>query len=231
MVHWSYTFSLLETCAYLYRNGVEVICQPHPGDSLVPRARNVLVAKFMGTDCTHILFADADQKWQPEPILRMIHASMKHEEMAVICGAVPRKRLPISFVANLKGAVGDKITMHDPTGYIELHDAGTGLLMIRRDALVRLMDAYPQRKCYFRDERDEISEFEYLLFDCFVDRDLRYLSEDYGFSRLWQSIGGRVWLDPDMQISHFGMQEFSGNILESLLGDVETKKGETVCQR
>lgn len=226
MVHCGYTYSLLETCAYLQAHGIPSMVGFQPGDSLIPRARNVLVAKFMLTDCTHLLFVDGDQKWPPSAIARMLAASSEFDDVEVVCASVPKKRLPIEFVANLKGEAGGQLTMHEQSGFVELHDAGTGLMLVRRDAIVRLMDAYPQRKCYFRDERDELSAFEYLLFDCFIDRNGTYLSEDYGFSRLWQSIGGRVWLDPDVEVTHWGPYDFTGKILDSLMGKATKEKAE-----
>ena len=41
---------------------------------------------------------------------------------------------------------------------------------------------------------------------------LRYLSEDYYFSRLWASIGGEVWADVSQPLSHFGTQQFRGHV-------------------
>lgn len=229
MVHCGYTYSLLETCAYLQAHGIPSMVAFQPGDSLVPRARNVLVAKFMHSDCTHMLFVDGDQRWPPDAIARMLAASSEFSDLEVVCASVPKKRLPIEFVANLRGAAGEPVTLHEQSGFIELHDAGTGLMLVRRDAIQKLMDAYPQRKCNFRDERDELSEFEYLLFDCFIDRNGIYLSEDYGFSRLWQSIGGRVWLDPDIEVTHYGAHGFTGKILDSLIGKAEKETAE--CPR
>ena len=228
MVHCGYTYSLLETCAYLQAHGIPSMVGFQPGDSHIIRARNVLVAKFMLTDCTHMLFVDGDQKWPPEAIARMLAASSEFDDLPVVCASVPKKRLPIEFVANFPGDAGGKLILHEQTGYIEVRDAGTGLLLIRRDAFMRLMDAYPQRQCSFRDETDDdLSVFEYLLFDSFIDRNRKYLSEDYGFSRLWQSIGGRVWLDPDIEVTHYGAHDFTGKILDSLIGKAEEK--ETVC--
>ncbi len=39
----------------------------------------------------------------------------------------------------------------------------------------------------------------------------RYLSEDYTFCRMWQKIGGDIWLDPNIKLNHVGQYVFSGN--------------------
>ena len=44
----------------------------------------------------------------------------------------------------------------------------------------------------------------------------KYLSEDYYFSRLWQSIGGEIWADLSMPLDHFGNYLFKGNVASTL---------------
>ena len=40
------------------------------------------------------------------------------------------------------------------------------------------------------------------------------MSEDYGFCRLWRSIGGRVWVDPAIQLAHIGHHIYTGDPME-----------------
>ena len=39
----------------------------------------------------------------------------------------------------------------------------------------------------------------------------RYLSEDYGFCRMWQSIGGKVWLHTRIVLDHVGKHTYKGD--------------------
>ena len=41
---------------------------------------------------------------------------------------------------------------------------------------------------------------------------IRYLSEDYYFSRLWQECGGEIWADLAMPLTHFGNRAFKGHV-------------------
>ena len=53
----------------------------------------------------------------------------------------------------------------------------------------------------------------YALFDTMIDPESRrYLSEDYTFCRLWQMMGGDVFLDPRTGLNHVGHYTFKGNI-------------------
>jgi hypothetical protein len=46
----------------------------------------------------------------------------------------------------------------------------------------------------------------------------RYLSEDYTFCRLWQQMGGEVFLDPRTGLNHVGHYTFRGNIRKLITG-------------
>jgi hypothetical protein len=39
----------------------------------------------------------------------------------------------------------------------------------------------------------------------------RYLSEDYGFCRLWEKIGGEIYVDANSNLSHTGQRVYTGD--------------------
>ena len=205
-------------------------------ESLVTRARNVLVAYFLASDYTHLMFVDADIEFQTEDILKL-YAHKKD----VVVGAYPKKGVAwdkiranltdpankdknlsdrdmasfgSDYAINFKFVNKEAKTIAVENGLIKLHDAGTGFMMISREAILKMVKAYPELK-YNNDvniANAELKDHFYALFDTMIDPvDRRYLSEDYTFCRRWQEIGGDVWLDPSISLNHYGHFCFQGN--------------------
>jgi hypothetical protein len=104
-------------------------------------------------------------------------------------------------------------------GAISVHDAGTGFMMIKRQAFEKMFEAYPELK--YNDDTgslkgDELN-YTYALFNSYVDEGGRFLSEDYGFARYWQKLGGDIWTDPSIELTHLGRLTYTGNMLEYLV--------------
>ena len=205
-------------------------------ESLVTRARNVLLAYFLNSDYTHLLFIDADIEFQVEDVLKLY----AHDKDVVV-GAYPKKGVawnrirsslslpeladkPLSdkeiaafgsdYAINFKFVDREKGTIAVEKGLIKLHDAGTGFMMIKREAILKMIKAYPELK-YNNDvniNNADLKDQFYALFDTMIDPvDKRYLSEDYTFCRHWQEIGGDIWLDPTISLNHYGHFCFQGN--------------------
>lgn len=204
-------------------------------ESLVTRARNVLLAYFLNSDYTHLLFIDADIEFQVDDVLKLYAA-----DRDVIVGAYPKKGVawqrikdnmqaadttkPFTdkeiaaygsdYAINFKFVNKESKTVAVDNGLIKLHDAGTGFMMIKREAILKLLKAYPELK-YNNDvtiNNNQVNDHFYALFDTMIDPvDKRYLSEDYTFCRRWQEIGGDIWLDPTISLNHYGSFCFQGN--------------------
>jgi hypothetical protein len=117
------------------------------------------------------------------------------------------------YAVNFKFLDKDAKTIQVENGLVKLHDAGTGFMMIKREAILKLIKAYPELK-YNNDVsiNDDVHDYFYALFDTMIDPiDKRYLSEDYTFCRRWQDIGGDVYLDPSISLNHYGHACFQGN--------------------
>lgn len=205
-------------------------------ESLVTRARNVLLAYFLASDYTHLMFIDADIEFQVEDLLKLYAHNRD-----VVVGAYPKKGVAWNRIregVNLPDNVGKELSDREIAAYgsdyainfkfsnkelrqiavenglIKLHDAGTGFMMIKREAILKLIKSYPEIK-YNNDvniSNASLKDHFYALFDTMIDPiDRRYLSEDYTFCRRWQDIGGDIWLDPTISLNHYGHFCFQGN--------------------
>ncbi len=208
-VHAAFCASLVQTAQHLTHGRVRWRNDFFTGASSIQIARGVLAAKFLASGYSHLLFIDADIAWKQAALKSLMEASEHHD---VCCGVYPLKAEPLQFPVNFELEGHDPI-IHPKTGFLKLRDACTGFMMIRRRALEQMIAAYPERKCSFRREAPPEEEaFEYNLFDFFIDSDGRYLSEDFGFTRLYQRTGGTIWADPDIRLEHYGHKRYEGAI-------------------
>ena len=108
-------------------------------------------------------------------------------------------------------------TYADADGFVEVAEAPTGFMCIKRDVFTRMMAKYPELKYTPDGPPNPQAHLHWLFFDCMVDPDSgRYLSEDYAFCRRWIDIGGKVWVDLQSKLLHLGQHNFGGDLAESL---------------
>lgn len=218
-------------------------------ESLVTRGRNTLTSFFMeNSEATHLFFIDADIEFNAEDLLRMVAY-----DKPVIVGAYPKKAVNwnsiITAARNDPDETADTIEGHssnyvvnfdfmkDAEGnrtnqvqildnLIKLKDAGTGFMCIKKETIQQMFDAHPELK--YANDINVDNKFEphmYALFDTMIDPESRrYLSEDYTFCRLWQNLGGDVYLDPRTALNHVGHYTFRGNIRKLFTGKNDTSK-------
>ena len=179
------------------------------GDSLVTRARNKVVQRFLDTDGDYLLFIDSDIIFTQNDIIKLRNNNKK------LCGGVYlKKKLPYSAVCNrLLGEEGD---LH------KMAEIGTGFMMIHRDIFTSISDKYPEH--YYNNESDEDKGQYYDYFRVGVVEN-RYLSEDYYFCWLARQCGYDVYLDPDILVKHEGKATYPFKDSELLEGAIELLRG------
>lgn len=167
----------------------------------VARARNQLSAKFLKTDCTHLLFLDCDLMFGADHISRLL----SHNE-DIVGGFYPKKQDgDLEWVINgtLEPSVPDARGLH-PVRYI-----GTGFMLIARRVFERMIEAYPDIM-YFQDGPDRPQQWDFWPMGVYVSKDgnRRYLSEDWYFCQRWLDIGGQVFGDIHVIVKHIGTVVF-----------------------
>jgi hypothetical protein len=204
-------------------------------DSLISRARNQIAAKFLANEeFTHLMFIDCDLGFEGEDIIKMLWHNKE-----IMTAAYPIKDLKWDLVEkNVKKGIpteeilenslrfvvntvkdGSNGSIKVDNGAIEVYDAGTGFMLIKREVFEKLIDSYPELK-YVDDTgglTGEEKDWSYAFFNSYIDPDTkRFLSEDYGFCRYWQEIEGKVWTDPSVKMMHLGRFKYEATMINWL---------------
>lgn len=183
-----------------------------PGDSLIPRARNTLTAKFLESDCTHLLFIDSDLVFSGDQIRRLLD-----HDKDVVAGFYPKKKdgPDIEWVCNVFNGV-QPVT---DDGLQRIDYAGTGFLLIKRAVFERMIATYGPHIKYHPDPRPQDVEYDFWpvgVYPSAADRQLpkvaerwqnrtgRYLSEDWYFCQRWLDLGGEIHGDTRVILKHIG---------------------------
>lgn len=165
-------------------------------ESLISRARNTMVAKFLANEeSTHLMFIDSDIGWEPWHLLLLLH-----HDKDVIGGMYPLKGLPIKWCVNAieNGLIEDQGRVQ------EVSKTGTGFMCIKRHVFEKL-DKHPATIPFINDIGlpVELNKDMKTYFDTDV-REGRYYSEDWTFCENWRDLGGRVWVDKRILLKHTG---------------------------
>ena len=195
------------------------------GDSLISRARSVLVAHFLATaGATHLLFIDSDIAFDVESLQRMLDVDRDFVAGLYPLKTVDWKTLPLHAVkgeplpqAGLsyvgQPCTGSELRVED--GFVTGVYAGTGFQLIKRSVFERMIRAYPETKfraVHAATNQQAPEDHLYALFDCIIDPDSgAYLSEDYAFCRRWRALGGEIFLDLQSRLTHTGPTDFVGD--------------------
>lgn len=223
-----YMASIIKLQMELIREGIQLYFDTTENESLVHRARNVAVGRFMQkTDCDFFMFIDADIDFDAKAVVRLVRAN---RDIAVAC--YPKKvvmwdqakfaiekgderdmaMLSSSLVINF-GAQSRPVE----DGFIEILDGPTGFMMIKRSVFERMQEHYAEELDCVNDHQNRDFDTYCALFDCMIDPvTRRYLSEDYAFCRRWQQMDGKIYADINTTLGHVGNLPFQACLAERL---------------
>jgi hypothetical protein len=231
----NYVTSLLNFAIESERAGMRMQVLFHQGESLVTRARNNCVAQFLANPhWTHLFWIDADIGFSAQAAFRLLLSGYD-----IAAGVYPLKRdnwpgegvaagttqqqFEATFTRYTVNAKASELTSQvelevQPDGFMKMTEAPTGFMVIKRAVFERLMASYPDLS-YVPDSIGEADlGLHYRFFDVMVDPETRrYLSEDYGFCRLWSGLGESVYIDANSNLTHQGAKMYRGDFASSLL--------------
>ena len=229
-----YTQALLELQKVCLHKGIKVSFQLMKS-SLVTQGRNLCVAGFLESDCTHMLFVDSDIYFHANSII-----SMLEKKKDLISIPYPLKTLMWDKAFNkmkegeLKNSEDIRKSLHTypmklenandiniVEGVIEVTHSPTGCMLIKRSVFNKMIKAYPDKNIV----QKTVINGKYVdkpnmwnFFDCTHDPVTKtYLGEDFSFCQLWKNIGGKCYayiMDP---IVHVGEHSYEGCFYDELI--------------
>lgn len=190
-------YSLFHFAQALKDAAIEVELSIYTGNCHVDDGRNRLVRDFLRSDCTDMVFVDADVGCPASNIVQLLRY-----DADVVAGIYPKKggndQFPVKF---LPGEVWS-----DAQGLIEVEGVPTGFLRMRRNVLEKLA-----LHAIHYNAKNDASTAMPLIFERQVHDGTRW-GGDYVFCRKWRAMGGKVHIAPEMRFEHSGMQTWSGRV-------------------
>jgi len=240
MCHGLYTKSLMDTTAVCMNHGLQVQIYYMFNESLITRARNYCVANFLKSDCDYLLFIDSDIAWGSMDMMYMWHLLATREDIDVLCALYPKKTIAWEKVLHaaksgaydenprgLEKVAGDMVFNPLPDEYpdgqapvfepVKIKEGATGFMFIHRSVFEKYDEEHPER-LYTPDHlrEGEFAPGEQIMayFDCIINEQNRYLSEDYMFSETVRNFGVDIWALPLVELMHCGSYIFQGSLIQ-----------------
>jgi hypothetical protein len=163
-----FTRSIADLSALCTHYGIQVRFYFLFNESLITRARNYCADEFMRSGDTHLMFIDSDIGFNPNDVVALLalqNPDHTQDNYDIIAGPYPKKCISWEKIKlavdkgmadenpnDLEKFVGDYVfnptgeTREIPLGQpVEVLEAGTGFMMIRRNTFEKFEKAYPQQ--------------------------------------------------------------------------------------
>lgn len=179
---------LLEEQLVAYRCGDELIVHMFDSNAGIADGRNHLADIFLKTDCEKMFFLDSDITFQNGAIISLAHKPVD------FCGGAYRHKkdeesYPIMFT-DAEHLISDK------HGLAEVAALPTGFMCLSRKVYELFQEKHPERK----DKNFGMKSFVYFQIP-FIDG--RLYGEDYYFCKEYREMGGKIYLVPDLELTHW----------------------------
>jgi len=209
--------SIADLSALCTHYGIQVRFYFLFNESLITRARNYCADEFMRSGDTHLMFIDSDIGFNANDVIALMALQSQNAEddqYDIIAGPYPKKCISWEKIKTavdkgfadedpnmLEKYVGDYV--FNPAGGVtsiplgepvEVLEAGTGFMMIRRNTFEKFQDKYPQqwyKPDHVRTEHFDGSREIMAFFDTPIDHKRTNINEEL-----------KIWLNKNPKATH-----------------------------
>lgn len=181
----SYTYSIARSREALTEAGIASAYLLLSGHCHVDDSRNAIVRHFLESNCTELVFLDADVDWEPKSLVQLCQ-----RDCDVVGGVYPYRRdgseeMPVRIMTGAKPV----------DGLLEVDGLPTGFLRIKRHVLETMASLAPK---YF----DKIYETALVFDRPTPGEDKTRWGGDIDFCNRWKAIGGKLFADCELRLGH-----------------------------
>lgn len=181
----AYTFAISRSREALHAAGIQTAYLLLQGNCHVDDSRNSIARDFLESDCTDLVFLDADVDWEPAALVQLCSRSLP-----VVGGVYPYRReggetMPVRMM----GAA--EVT----DGLLEVEGLPTGFMKIQREVLERMARKAPK---YF----DKIYETALVFDRPTPGADKTRWGGDVDFCNRVRAEGWKIYADAELRLGH-----------------------------
>jgi len=193
----AYTLAALMPVAL--QHGVSVKLGHVSGCSIITMARNSLVDQFLKSDCTELLFIDADVIPTVDDIMRILAQSTDRHLTA---GMYPRRAKDRKFFLDFYLDDNDDLVFDG--AMMRVNRVGTGFMWVARHVVEKIASC--SATYLGPDGAGQIANvFEFSMMDG------KFVGEDYNFCDKVGMLGYEAWVDVEICLPHIGTEEFTND--------------------
>ncbi len=215
---YDFTIELIST---LQGSGIEFSFLLNHGDSLVTRARNLLISRFYHrskvNDYTHFLFLDSDVSTDPKNIVKLVQIT-EQMDIDVVGAVVPLKAFKDPV---LKEPDRFRLTYDNKLNFLEKDSSlvkvdflTTGMILMTKKVIDDLIDKAIKDDDWYHCDNFE-KEIVYDVFKLGIVRKevdgeefRHHLSEDWYLCKVLNELGYDVIADLSIDVGHMGSHEY-----------------------
>lgn len=206
----AYTFSIQRSRQALSQAGIQSAYLLLSGNCHVDDARNVVCQEFLLSDCTELIFLDADVSWESECLVELCGYNCD-----IVGGVYPyrreeKKNMPLRMI--------EGVWEPDENGLLQVEGLPAGFMRIKRHVIERL-EKDADKFWNNPDKRSKVA----ILFERHYHEGTRW-GGDLHFCNKWRATGGKVFAVYEMCLGHTA----KSIIKDSLGAAIRRQRGHTL---